>query len=296
MSVCASAAGRTSIQLPQLPHREGIVYGPIQSRRMGWSLGINLLGDGRRVCQFDCGYCQFPRPRFSSWSSSESSGVLRVPNILHEIEVGMRARIKSGVRFDSVSFVGNGDPSVHPDLLEIVQYTRALMHRLRMPARLSIFTNAVPYRDDLFLQALRLFDQRLIKLDASDGDTLHRIIGPHAQVDLEELVVRLALLDGVTIQTMVVRGAVDNRDSILRARYIDLVERAGATEVQLATIDKRPAVSGILPVAETELRAIARLIRRQTRVPVEVYFQDCPSGFPDARPPCYEPVTAVSCT
>ena len=292
MSADVIASDRTSLELPQLPHRDGIVYGPIHSRRMSWSLGINLLGNGRRVCQFDCPYCQFPRPEFSRSSSGELSGLPRTPEILDEIEAGICARIASRVHFDSISFVGNGDPSVHPELLEIARFTRKLMRSLGVAARLSIFTNAAPYRDDVFLDAMRLFDQRLIKLDASDEETNHRVNGPNVRPDLGEMAARLALLNGVIIQTMVVCGDVDNRDSILRPHYVDLIERAGATEVQLATIDKRTAVPGIVPVSEAELHAIADDIRSRTRVPVDVFFWDCPSGFPDENPPSSPPSTS----
>lgn len=279
----------SSLSLPQLPYRDGVVYGPIQSRRVGWSLGINLLGDDHRVCTFDCTYCQFPRPNGRDRSVVNASRLLRGEPLLEEIRRGIEQRVTAGIHFDSLSFVGNGDPSVHPDLLNAARVARTTLSRLGSKARMTIFTNAVPYRRDEFLEALQIFDSRLVKLDAADEMTFAQINRPVVAIDLDELVARLALVGGITIQTMVVRGTTDNRASIQTARFGHLVERAGADEVQLATIDKRPAFAGVLPAAEEELHKIARVIRQQTTVPVRVYFQDCPSGFPGCMPPHHRP-------
>lgn len=280
-----SCARPGPLSLPQLPYRDGVVYGPIQSRRMGSSLGINLLGDEQRICTYDCSYCQFPRPGNRRGASVKNSRLLRGPALYEEIRRGIEARVEAGARFDSLSFVGNGDPSAHPDLLGAARVARRTLSQLGFTARMAIFTNGLPCDREEFLDALQIFDLRLIKLDAADESTFTKINRPIVPINLDHLMARLSLVGGVTIQTMVVRGAVDNRASIRVPRFGALVERAGADEVQLATIDKRPAFAGVLPVSKTELDSLAREMQRHTSVPVRVYFQDHPSGFPCGATP-----------
>lgn len=272
------------LRLPQLPFRAGVVYGPIQSRRIGWSLGINLCPAAFKVCSFDCVYCQFPE-HASDWRG-DADRLLRGPELLRQIELGIRERIERGIHFDSITLAGNGDPSVHPELLTVVRHIRNIIESLDFDTALSIFTNAVPYEDENFIESLRLCDRRLIKLDGADEEMLRRIDRPRARVDLERRADALAILDGVIVQTMVVRGLVDNRASIRSPEFSRLARRMGATEIQLYTIDKRPARSGVQAVSEQELEALAEEMRRgSSGLPVKVYFQDCPSGFPNVVPP-----------
>lgn len=272
--------------LRQLPYRGDIVYGPIQSRRIGWSLGINLCPTIAKVCSFDCIYCQFPKLRRHQNWKRESLRLVRTPRLLHLIHAGILKRVREGVHFDSITFAGNGDPSVHPDLPEVARFVRKLIDELDHHVAASIFTNAVPYRDPEFIESLRQFDQRLIKLDASDEETFLAIARPHAHVDLGEMAEALSVLDGLTVQTMVVTGRIDNRASILRPRFGQLVQRMRATEVQLYTIDKRPAYEGVLPVSEYQLHELAESLCSTIRgIPISVYYQDCPSGFPDVVAP-----------
>jgi len=280
-----------TISLPQLPYRHGVVYGPIQSRRIGWSLGVNLLPQDHRLCTFDCMYCQFPSPHRVEALRHELERLTRVPELYPVIEHGIRQRLTHRARFDSVSFVGNGDPSVHPDLFQVAQFTRELLARLGLHVPLTIFTNAVPYADPRFIEALRVFDQRLIKLDAGDERTFQEINKPRVDVDLEDLADSIGQLDGIIVQTMVVRGRTDNRASIASARFAGLVRRLHASELQLTTIDKRPAYSGVLPVLEDELHKIANLLRARVDARVKVFYQDCPSGFPSDEVPCSDPWT-----
>ena len=154
---------------------------------------------------------------------------------------------------------------------------------------LCIFTNAVPYNKPEFVNALQLFDQCLIKLDASDEKTYDLIARPRTAVNLDELATAMGEVDGVIIQTMIVTGLVDNRASVVSPRFARLVKLARATEVQLYTIDKRPAYDGVHPVTEQELHYLATELQRIVETAkVVVFYQDCPSGFPDVRAPTAE--------
>ena len=279
-----SVAKQKSISLRQLPYRDAIIYGPIQSRRIGWSLGINLCPATRKICSYDCVYCQFPKAN-NNWRD-EVRNLRRAPELLQAIEQRIHEQIKHKIYFDSITVSGNGDPSVHPDLLTVALFLRDLIKRMNLRVDLSILTNAVPYKNPDFIEALSIFDRKIIKLDAGDNDTLQRVNRPKTTVCLDDMVDTLAQLDGVTIQTMIITGVVDNQVSILNKHYSELVERAKASEVQLYTVNKRPAYDGVLPVSKELLREIAIGLRQTTQIAnVEVYHKGYPTGFPEVVPP-----------
>lgn len=273
---------------PQLPYRSDTVYGPIHSRRLGNSLGINLLPTRRKVCNYDCKYCQFPRtPAGQDWRA-EGEQLLRGRDLLDEIEIGIRARLDAGRHFESITLSGNGDPSVHPELEAVARHLRALIKRWQLACRLSIFTNAMRFDEPDFLRALEHFDERFIKLDAGDDDTLRLVDQPRREVSLGAFVEALAQVrGGVTFQTMLVAGEVSNVRSVASASFAALVRRAGARAVQLYTIDKRPAYRGVLPLTKEALDAVAAELRaRMPEIPVAVFHEPTPSGFEDAAVTC----------
>ncbi|HYE21928.1 MAG TPA: radical SAM protein [Tepidisphaeraceae bacterium] len=273
------------LPLRQLPHRLGVVYGPIQSRRLGWSLGINVCGEDRRLCQFDCIYCQYPDPALRR-NGLPSPHLLPAGDLIASIERGLVDAVARGVRIDSLTFAGNGDPSVHPDLPILVAAARRLVRKLPHPVPVSIFTNAARYSEPAFVDALGACDNPFVKLDAGDHETLAAIDQPRTGHDAVAMAEALRPLGNVIVQTMIVSGRVDNRPSVLGPGYARLVRRMRAREVQIGTIDKRPAGSGVLPVSEAELTAVATRLRASIEdIPVTVFYQDCPSGFPDVVPP-----------
>lgn len=272
--------------LLQLPYRDAVVYGPIQSRRLGWSLGINLFPVEAKVCNYDCVYCQLPQNTSVQKVNLKQNLVLPLTEIESLIEKGIRKRLKDNVYFDSITLSGNGDPSMYPDLLSVAQYLRGFINRLGLDSRLSIFTNAFSYNRPEFIEALRLFDHRLVKLDAADEKSFLQVNKPKGPFDLNAMAVALAQLEGIAIQTMVITGLVDNRESILSPLFTELVKKACATEVQLLTIDKNPAYRGISPVSEKNLRTLAKELAHDVYpISVNVYHQDHPSGFSDVAPP-----------
>lgn len=269
--------------LPQLPYREGVVYGPVQSRRLGRSLGVNLLAAGPKCCQWDCVYCQFPAvPQGFDWRAR----IRLLPRgdlLLKAIAEGILRAVKDGKQFDWITLSGNGDPSIHPDLLEVACYLRTLVRDVRLPVRLSIMTNFSGYRDARFLEALRLFDTTLIKLDAGNDEAFRRVNRPTLPVCLRDLCDAMATVGEVTIQTMLIGGRLDNRASVLSEEYAELIRRVRPVEVQLTTIDKRPACASVRPLKATDLARVKRFLSGLLApVPVNVYYQERPSGFPES--------------
>jgi wyosine [tRNA(Phe)-imidazoG37] synthetase (radical SAM superfamily) len=270
-----------ALPLPQLPYRDGIVYGPIESRRLGRSLGINICGTHKKLCTYDCVYCQFPKSGLSEDTSQLStSQLLSTPALLWAIRCGIKKQLTQSTLIDSITLAGNGDPSIHPDLLQVARHLRSIKQEYHLTCQLSIFTNGAPYADPDFIRSLRLFDKKFMKLDAADEHMHSMINRPQNPMDLWDFASAMSTLQGITIQTMVVTGLIDNRDSLLSQRYTDLVIHAKAKEVHLYTIDKHPACEGVLPVTRIDLQSIANdLQKKLPLIPVTIHHQDCPSGF-----------------
>ena len=267
--------------LRQLPYRQGVVYGPIISRRLGRSLGINLLGASAKTCSFDCLYCQFPRAQQPSTWKAEIQKQLHGPELLNEIRKHFLLRHERGDEYDSVTFSGNGDASIHPDFVEVARLVHELRSRYFPTAALSIFTNATPAPHEGLREALAPFDNVFLKVDGGDDETIQRINRPQYDVDLGAVVDSLADLPGLTFQTMVSKGLVDNRASVQSEGFLDLVRRGRPREIHLYTVNKLPAYPGMEPLTEAELGTVQDWLQERIEVPVQYYFDDCTSGFPD---------------
>ena len=151
--------------------REDIVFGPIKSRRLGRSLGINLLPEKGKICNFDCIYCE------CGWNSEGLSDT-RIPNaaaVRNALEDKLCQCMLEGVQIDSITFSGDGEPTLNPDFARIIDDTIILRNTFYPSAKISVLSNATRlHKEDVF-QALRKVDQPILKLDAPDN-TLAAII------------------------------------------------------------------------------------------------------------------------
>ena len=210
--------------------KQGIIYGPVSSRRLGRSLGINLLGAGRKVCTFDCAYCQLRQPRqygvdygaggtvckracarcrYVEPSPPESGAVHVLPTVGSVLDaIGEALREHCGL--DSLTFSGNGEPTIHPQFAQIVDGLVPLRDALSPGAAITVLSNSSTLRRASVRNALRKVDVRVMKLDAGDEATLRRTNRPCPGVALVEIVEGLRSLGGVTVQTLLVDGEAGN--------------------------------------------------------------------------------------
>lgn len=267
--------------LRQLPYRDGIIYGPIISRRLGRSLGINLLAEQAKVCSFDCVYCQFPRAKDPSKWKRESLELLGGEALLGHIEAEM-LRLKSlGSHYDSITFSGNGDASAHPEFPDVARLAHRLRARLFPESQLTVFTNGVWADRPAFRSALELFDNAFLKVDAGTKETLAAINRPQTDMDLESSVRSLSGIAGLAFQTMLCKGTFSNQDSIMSDAYLQLVELGRPKAIHLYTVNKLPAFRAVAPLTEQELVEASDWLRTRVDIPVLHFMDDCTSGFPD---------------
>ncbi|HTL70598.1 MAG TPA: radical SAM protein [Candidatus Eisenbacteria bacterium] len=244
----------------------GVVYGPVRSRRFGRSLGLNILPTERRVCTLNCVYCQYPDtpdPQPCHFPSLE-----KVESEVAERFTAIRDRAEE---IDWVLFSGNGEPTLHPHFTGIVSSVLRLRDRLIPGTPVGILSNSSTSFLPRIRTALSLLDARFMKLDAGSLYMFKNVNRPLSTFLWGDVVFGLSLLPNIALQSMFVRGKVNNTDPRSVEDWIDAVDCIRPSEVQVYTVDRTPQEPGVEPVPFPRLQAIAAKLRATAQVPVSVY-------------------------
>jgi wyosine [tRNA(Phe)-imidazoG37] synthetase (radical SAM superfamily) len=245
-----------------IPTLERITYGPVRSRRLGASLGINLLPAGMKVCNMNCAYCQYGwtrgavryRGQGPGWPSAQA------------VETALSARLSAAAArnevIDRLTVAGHGEPTLHPEFEEIAIRLRSTRDRIAPGIPLAILSNSTTAAADDIRRGLGAFDERYMKLDAGDSATFATLNGGGRH--LSDILDALRNLSPIVVQAMFVRderAAVDNSgDAAVRA-WLDALEAIRATRVHIYTIERSPALGSLRPVKSRRLREIAHQVR-----------------------------------
>ncbi|HWP58574.1 MAG TPA: radical SAM protein [Candidatus Acidoferrales bacterium] len=252
--------------------QRGIIYGPVRSRRLGVSLGINLLPTGYKLCSFNCVYCQYGwtfRPTLRP--ASQLKDLPRPKDVSAALEKALEQLSTEGRAVDSISICGNGEPTLYPELGEVVEMTKRLRDKHLPDAKVAIFSNSSTITSQRVRTAVNLVDLKIMKLDAGSEKLIRRLNHPAGPVDLSAIVDALRQLNNVYIQSMFVQGRLTNADPVSVAAWVDKIGEIRPALVQVYTLDRAPADSKIHPVSLSTLCAIANLTRWRAGVPAEVY-------------------------
>ena len=244
------------------------MYGPIRSRRLGNSLGVNLLPTGYKLCSSNCVYCQY------GWTTNRpvvNGGVPKAQQILADADRVCGEMMPNGTPIHSMTLAGNGEPTLHPELLEIVEGLRGARDRWFPKAHVSILSDSTTVHRPRVRQALALLDARYMKLDVGDAAGFQRINQPMGRVDWQRMIDGLRTLGDVVLQSMFITGSVDNTATEQVERWIRTVAYVRPVSVQVYTVDRPPADVGIRKVSPTRLRQIAGMLTEATAIPARVF-------------------------
>ena len=179
------------------------IFGPVHSRRLGVSLGINLLPADGKICSFDCIYCE-------CGLNGSHRPHLRCPSralVVSSLEEKLVEMAADGVKPDNLTFAGNGEPTSHPEFPAIVDDVIALRNRFAPSAKISVLTNASHILKPVIFEALLKVDNPLLKLDTVDPDYIRRVDRPNSRYDLPALIKQMQAFNGkCMIQTMFMKG------------------------------------------------------------------------------------------
>jgi wyosine [tRNA(Phe)-imidazoG37] synthetase (radical SAM superfamily) len=242
-----------------IPLQEGLVYGPVRSRRLGRSLGINVLPRGTKTCNFNCCYCQYGWTPPATRRRAEGAWPSPVA-LAAAVDVAL-ARHHD---VDRLTLAGNGEPTLYPMLGELVERLNEV-RAVRAPhARLAILSNSSTADDPRVASALGQFDECYMKLDAGDADTLRAVNS--SPVPLARIVNALSGLRGIILQSLFVhdpRRRMDNTAPARLARWLEAVRRIEPVAVHVYSIDREPAWYQLQRVPPEELRRIARKVEAE---------------------------------
>ena len=217
-------------------HFDEIVFGPIFSRRLGSSLGVNLLPSKGKLCNFDCVYCE------CGWNK-DGKGDGKFPR-LSEIEKALEEKMSraaaEGTPVDSITFSGNGEPTMHPDFPEVIDVTLRLRDRYFPDAKVSVLSNATLIGRKAVADALMKVDNPILKIDASSDELIRKINKPVGSYSLSEVVENLMKFDGrFVLQTMFLRSPeFDTASHEALGAWMDIVRKLRPREIMVYTIDR----------------------------------------------------------
>jgi wyosine [tRNA(Phe)-imidazoG37] synthetase (radical SAM superfamily) len=252
--------------------KEDLVYGPLPSRRLGRSLGVNLLGTGAKHCSFNCRYCQCGWTAQPIRPGTESLTDLPTGDQVAEaIERRLQQLCREQTAVDVITFSGNGEPTFHPELQAIVKAASDLRDLYMPYAKLAILSNSSTVHRSEVRAALQGIDLKLMKLDAGSETLARRINLPAPGWDFAAMLQGLAKLDGVLLQAMFVWGRAANTAPLAIREWSDRVAEIRPRGVQIYTLDRVPADTGLTPVSRGVLESIAEYARRRAHVSIEVY-------------------------
>jgi wyosine [tRNA(Phe)-imidazoG37] synthetase (radical SAM superfamily) len=241
-----------------------IIFGPVKSRRLGVSLGINLLPTKKKICNFNCIYCE------CGWTRDIEKAVSRFPR-REEVYTALESKLsemnKKGLIPDVITYAGNGEPTLHPDFPGIIDDSISLRNKYFPEARIAVLSNATTISNPLIKAALLKVDQNILKLDSAFDLTIKIHNHPRVDINIEELIRNLCGFNGkVIIQTLFLRGthngkAIDNTTSVEIDAWLKAIERIKPSEVMIYTISRdTPEGSSLTKVPLIELKGIAALV------------------------------------
>lgn len=241
------------------------IFGPIKSRRLGISLGINLLPSDGKVCTFDCLYCECG---FNATHRTKEKLPTRI-EVASALETKLQSMAANNEFPDVLTFAGNGEPTIHPYFADIIDDTIALRDKYCPNAKISVLTNATQITKESVFEALKKIDNNILKLDTVNNDYISFLDRPTGIYNLNEIIGRMKAFNGkAIIQTMFLKGDVDgvdinNTGNNFVLPWIEVVKEIAPREVMIYTIDRETPQQGLLKATHEELDRIVALLEKE---------------------------------
>jgi wyosine [tRNA(Phe)-imidazoG37] synthetase (radical SAM superfamily) len=251
-----------------------VVFGPVYSRRLGVSLGINLLPTGAKYCTFNCIYCE------CGWTKMEVSDKVSYPPVSvlrHDLEKKLSEMQEFNELPDAISFAGNGEPTLHPDFAEIIDITIELRNKYSPKSKIAVLSNASTLHLPGVVNALKKIDMSILKLDTAIEETFKIINHPKIDISVYDIIKDLKqFTSNLIIQTLFVRGEynnkiIDNTTEEEISEWLKCIKELNPELVMIYPIARATPVRGLEKVNLKELEAIAEKVKGMG-VKVEVYF------------------------
>ena len=234
------------------------IFGPVHSRRLGISLGINLMPADGKVCSFDCIYCE-------CGFNADHRPTLPIPTraeVADKLEQTLQRMTSDGELPDVLTFAGNGEPTCHPHFAEIISDTIQLRNQYCPQAKVCVLSNSTMIHRQQVHDALMMVDDNILKLDTVNPGYINKVDRPNGQYDVHTIIERMKAFNGhIIIQTMFMRGdyqgeSVDNTGEAFVAPWLEVVKQIRPQQVMVYTIDRETPAHGLEKASREQLDAI----------------------------------------
>ena len=240
-----------------------LIYGPIHSRRLGNSLGVNLLPTKRKYCNFNCIYCEC--------GANDADGgkiiLARRAEIAEALSQKLKELHSQGIAVDSITFAGNGEPTIHPDFEGVMEDTVNERNKYYPEAKISVLSNATRIGNPDVVKALMMIDNRILKLDSAIEATAKAIDRPVGSYSVAKIVELMKGFNGnFTMQTMFLEGDVNgehinNMTDEEVSAWLDVVKATRPKKVMIYTIDRATPEQNLRKATHEELDAISQKVQ-----------------------------------
>ena len=242
------------------------IYGPIQSRRLGITLGINPLGHENKICSYNCPYCELGETTIRM-NQVEREIKFQNPEQINDL---LRKKLlnldQSSTPIDSICMSGNGDPTLYPHFRELSEMIYNSRNELLRTPKLHLLTNGAHLDQKKIVSALKHYDFVHVKFDAGDDDVLKKINAPLVRTNINKILRYVRGINHLILQSMFVTGSVDNVSHHAIESWIEAVGIINPQIVHLYTLDRNPFDFGIKKVDEDTLDIIATKLKRKTQI------------------------------
>ena len=249
------------------------IFGPVHSRRLGVSLGINLLPADGKFCTFDCIYCECGfnadfRPHQKLPTREE---------VHHALELRLLDMQQNGPKPDVLTFAGNGEPTAHPQFAGIMEDTLALRDKYFPEAKVSVLSNSTFIHKPEVFDALNKVDNNILKLDTIDATYINKVDRPTGHYDVKQVIERMKAFKGnLIVQTLFMKGmfegeSVDNTTDNYVLPWLEVVKEIAPRQVMIYTIDRETPAPDLLKATHEELDRIGELVR-EAGIPCSVSY------------------------
>lgn len=240
-----------------------LVYGPIHSRRLGTSLGINVMPAFTKLCTFDCVYCEL------GWNTPNNHPLLPTRAEIREaLRLKLISLSEQAIQPDVLTFSGNGEPTLHPEFEGIIADTCTLRDQYCPPAKVAVLSNSTQLAREDVIRALKQCDSRILKLDSAIDETMRAIDQPlNKDLTVEQIVRNIAVFNGdFTLQTCFLRGShngitIDNTTPEEVSAWYKVVELLHPMQIMIYVIDRATPCPTLEKISREQMDAIAQPLR-----------------------------------
>ncbi|MCX7836423.1 MAG: radical SAM protein [candidate division WOR-3 bacterium] len=245
--------------------KDKIIYGPVNSKRLGRSLGINILSTNEKICSFNCIYCQYGITKRSFGSF--------IP--VEKVEKALYDFFANPVRIDYLTLSGNGEPTLHPEFDKIVKKIKEIRDKYVPSIPIALLSNSSSI-NNLSFEVLKMIDIKIFKLDAGTEELFLEINRPIVNISLKEIVKGLKKVSKrlpITIQTIFISfGEKNNYEKEALKEYLLRIKEIKPAFIQVYSCDRPVAQNNVNLISDEKLRELEEVINKKTKILTRAYL------------------------